>query len=75
MPTFVSALLLSASTDLVVGVPRRLARAFERRLPIQLHTLPGRPFRFEMCAFWQRRTNDDPGSRYFRQLLLEAARA
>lgn len=74
VPTFMAAVMLAASTDLVAGVPRRLARALERSLPIQIHALPGRALRFEMCALWQRRTNDDPGSRHFRELLLETAR-
>jgi DNA-binding transcriptional LysR family regulator len=74
VPTFMSAVLLAASTDLVAGVPRRLARALEKSLPIRTYALPGRPLRFEMCAFWQKRTHDDAGSRYFRELLLEAAR-
>lgn len=74
VPTFMSAVLLAASTDLVAGVPRRLACALAKSLPIKVHPLPGRPLRFQMCAFWQKRTHDDPGSRFFRELLLEAAR-
>lgn len=74
VPTFMSAVLLAASTDLVAGVPRRLALALAKILPIKTHALPGRPLRFQMCAFWQERTHDDPGSRFFRELLLEAAR-
>jgi len=74
VPTFMSAVLLAASTDLVAGVPRRLAEALAKSLPIKVHVVPGRPLRFQMCAFWQKRTHDDPGSRFFRELLLEAAR-
>jgi DNA-binding transcriptional LysR family regulator len=74
VPTFMSAIMLAAATDLVAGVPRRLACALQQSLPIAVHALPGRPLRFRMCAFWQRRTHDDAGSKYFRDLLLEAAR-
>lgn len=73
VPTFVAAVVLAASTDLVTGVPGRLARALATSLPIQVLALPGPPLRFEMRALWQQRTDDDPGSRYFRQLLIEAA--
>lgn len=74
VPTFVAAAMIAANSDLVAGVPRRLADALKPRLPIQVLALPAPRLAFSMAVVWQQRTDRDPGSRYFRQLLVEAAR-
>jgi DNA-binding transcriptional LysR family regulator len=73
VPTFVAALMIAASSDFVAGVPRRLASTLAKRLPIQLYPIPGAALQFAMSAVWQERTHHDPGSRYFRELLAQAA--
>jgi DNA-binding transcriptional LysR family regulator len=74
VPTFSAAVLIAAATELVAGVPRRLARTFSARVPLQILELPTPPLIFSMSVVWQERTDRDAGSRYFRELLIEAAR-
>jgi len=74
VPSFSAAMMLAASTDFATGVPRRLARAYASLLPIQLVELPVPSFKFPMELQWHERTHHDPGSRYFRELVVEAAR-
>jgi DNA-binding transcriptional LysR family regulator len=74
VPSFSAALMLAASTDLAAGVPRRLARTHASLLPLQLLDLPVPSFQFPMQLQWHERTHRDPGSRYFRERVVEAAR-
>jgi DNA-binding transcriptional LysR family regulator len=72
VPSFAAALMLAAATDLAAGVPRRIAKAFGKVLPIQIAELPTPPMRFAMLLQWHARTELDAGSRYFRKLILDA---
>ncbi|HET9450760.1 MAG TPA: LysR substrate-binding domain-containing protein, partial [Aggregicoccus sp.] len=73
VPGFSAALMLAASTDLVAGVPRRIASALADALSLKLIDVPGPPLRFPMQLVWHERTHADAGSRCFRELILEVA--
>ncbi len=72
VPTFAAAAGVAAATDLVAGMPKRVARLLGRALPIRAVTGPGPPFRFEMCLHWHERTHADPAAAAFRELIAEA---
>ncbi len=74
VPGFSAALMLAASTDLAAGVPRRLATALAGALSLTVLDIPGHPLRFPMQLVWHERTHADPGSRFLRVLIVEAAR-
>jgi DNA-binding transcriptional LysR family regulator len=72
VPTFAAAAGVVAATDLVAGMPKRVARLLGRMLPIRAVKGPGPPFRFEMCLHWHERTHGDPAAAAFRELIVEA---
>jgi DNA-binding transcriptional LysR family regulator len=74
VPSFSAAAMVVASTDLVTGMPQRLAERFAELLPLRIVDLPGPTLQFDMHLFWHERTHDDPGSGYFRELVLECLR-
>jgi DNA-binding transcriptional LysR family regulator len=76
VPEFTAAAHAAAVSDYVVGLPARAARAFCEFLPLQLIELPAflnRPT-LKMALLWHPRTDEDPGARYFRRLVLQACR-
>ena len=70
---FSAAATAAAATDLVAGLPERLARFYATVLPLALSPFPA-PLRFEMeiGMGWHERTHHDPGSRAFRELVVAA---
>jgi DNA-binding transcriptional LysR family regulator len=76
VPEFSAAAHAAAVSDYVVGLPERAAREFCKFLPLQLVELPtflNQPT-MNMALLWHPRTDEDPGARYFRKLVLEACR-
>ncbi len=75
VPAFSTAVMVAASTDLATGVPRRIAETYARLLPLQVLEIPAPPMRFAMQLQWHERTQRDPGSRYFRELVIRMGSA
>ena len=74
VPSFAAAAAIAAKTDLVAGMPRRLARMFLRQLPLSAVALPIPPLRFRIQLIWHERTNSDEGARFFRTLVIAAVK-
>ena len=70
-PTFMAAAAVAASTDLIAGLPERLADTLSTILPIARLALPLPPFGFQMHLIWHERTERDPICRAFRQLVID----
>jgi len=66
-----------ASSDLVITLAERLARAFQSQVPAALRVLePPLPLpRFTMSMLWHDRAHDDAGHRWLRKLLVDVCRA
>jgi DNA-binding transcriptional LysR family regulator len=74
VPYFMTAALAAATTDLVVGLPERLARLCCELLPLRAVTATFPLPRVRMAMVWHQRTDADPGARYFREMVAEAVR-
>ena len=73
VPYFSTAALIASQTDLVASVPRRAAEVFVQMLPLCILD-PAFPMRaMPMSLVWHERTNEDPGAKYFRDLVVRAA--
>jgi len=63
-----------ASSDLVITLAERLARAFEPLLPLKILDPPVTLPRFTMYLSWHERQHRDPAHRWLRELVVEIAR-
>ncbi len=72
VPTFAAAAMVVASTDLVTGMPRRVARTLMPAIPIKIVGGPLPALHFRMSMMWHARTHLDPAASYFRDVLVEA---
>ncbi|WP_246012853.1 LysR family transcriptional regulator [Pigmentiphaga humi] len=61
-------------TDMLATLPRMLARAFAAQYPLQLLEVPLRLPRIRYAAYWHERSQKDPGHRWLRTMLQQAAR-
>ncbi|MEN0060567.1 MAG: LysR family transcriptional regulator [Myxococcota bacterium] len=73
VPSFSAAIAVAESTDLVVTLPKRVARATAVGrdvvvLPPPLHLNP-----FRLVLFWHRRRKSDPAHRWLRKTLAEVS--
>ncbi|NOK08493.1 LysR family transcriptional regulator [Corallococcus exercitus] len=75
VPHFFAAAMAAARTDLVAGVPRRVARSFCEMLALRAVELPFAFPPMTTALMWHTRTDADLGARYFRSLVTEALRA
>ncbi|WP_434047726.1 MULTISPECIES: LysR family transcriptional regulator [Sorangium] len=75
VPTFFAAAIVAASTDLVAGMPRRLAEALAHVAPLAIVEPPGPGMVFRMQLVWHERTHLDEGARRFREIVIAALRA
>ncbi|MEZ4452594.1 MAG: LysR family transcriptional regulator [Nannocystaceae bacterium] len=73
VPNFTMAALAAVRSDQVACMPRRLAEILARDLPLRLIDLPFLTLRLPISMSWHPRADADPGQRYFRGLLVEAA--
>jgi DNA-binding transcriptional LysR family regulator len=71
---FIAAAMAAARTDYVAGLPRRAAEALCAMLPVKLMELTPRPPPMNMALIWHARTHADPGSRCFRELVIDTLR-
>ncbi|RYZ37672.1 MAG: LysR family transcriptional regulator [Myxococcaceae bacterium] len=74
VPHFFAAAMAAARTDLVAGVPRRVARSFSEMLRLRAVEMPFAFPPMVTAMVWHTRTDADPGARYFRSLVTEALR-
>ncbi|WP_437759792.1 LysR family transcriptional regulator [Sorangium sp. So ce1389] len=74
VPTFAAAAVVAASTDLVAGMPRRLADALARIAPLSIVEPPVPAMVFRMQLVWHERTHLDEGARCFREVVIAALR-
>lgn len=72
VPSFAAAAAIAAHTDWVAGMPRRMAAAFVRQMPLMTVAMPVPPVAFRMQLVWHERTQTDEGARVFRSLILAA---
>jgi len=71
VPSYLTAAMIVAASDLLSAMPRRLAERFRTMLPVQILPIPGAPLRYEQHLIWHERTHRDPGSLAFRELVSE----
>lgn len=72
VPGFMPAVMVAASTDLVAGVPRRLAETLAAHHPIAILQGDLPRVSFEMMLTWHERTDADPGAAFLRELVTRA---
>ncbi len=75
VPSFGAAALAAARSDLVAGIPARLADILCRILPLREVRSPWPAPEFPMALTWDVRTDADPGSRAFRAIVIDALKA
>src|SRR6266550_3446249 len=74
VPGYIEALHVTARTDLVAFVPRRLIGALAKQLSLATITPPFDPGIDEQFMFYPTRAQMDPGSIWLRKLMLETGR-
>ena len=74
VPGYIEALHVTARTDLVAFVPRRLIAALSKQLSLLAVTPPLDPGIDEQFLFYPTRAQFDPGSIWLRKLVLETGR-
>jgi DNA-binding transcriptional LysR family regulator len=74
VPGYIEALHVTARTDLVAFVPRRLISALAKQLSLATVSPPLDPGIDEMHMFYPTRAQMDPGSIWLRRLMLETGR-
>ena len=74
VPGYIEALHVTARTDLVALVPRRLIAALAKQLSLVTVTPPFDPGIDEQHMFYPTRAQMDPGSIWLRRLMLETGR-
>ena len=66
--------LLTVGSDLIAIVPRRLADFLAGQHPLQILEPPLPLPRIRCAAYWHERSHKDPGHRWLRGLVMEAAK-
>ncbi|MDP1916936.1 MAG: LysR family transcriptional regulator [Myxococcales bacterium] len=74
VPTFGAAAAIVASSELITGMPRRVAAQLAPSFPLQVLRGPAPPLVFPMFLHWHERTHRDEAARAFRQVVVDAAR-
>ncbi len=74
VPTFAAAAMVVGSTDLVTGMPRRLAERFAAMVPIRVVASPLPAMTFRMQLFWHERTHRDPIAAALRDVVASTFR-
>ena len=64
---------MAAKTLLITLLSQRLGRSLANALPLRTLCPPIPLPEFEVCQFWDETTDDDPGHRWFRELMAGAA--
>ncbi len=74
VPSFAAAAAVAARTDLVAGIPRRVALTLAKSMGCEVLRLPCPPLRFAIALHWHERTHRDPVCMLFRKIVVEATR-
>jgi DNA-binding transcriptional LysR family regulator len=74
VPGYIEALHVTARTDLVAFVPRRLIAALSKQLSLSTVALPLDPGIDELYMFYPTRAQMDPAPIWLRKLVLETGR-
>jgi DNA-binding transcriptional LysR family regulator len=53
-------------------VPRRVAEALSKYLPLKIVELPFHGFNVDIALIWHFRTDSDPSARHFREAIIVA---
>jgi DNA-binding transcriptional LysR family regulator len=72
--TFMTMPLMMAGTDLIATIPLRLAQMLQAQHPLQILEPPLRLPRVRYAAYWHERSQKDPGHRWLRSVVMDAAR-
>jgi DNA-binding transcriptional LysR family regulator len=72
VPSFVSAAMTAAHTDLAATLPEGVARVLGRYLPIKLLQMPVRGFSVPVGLIWHTRTEHDVLCQAFRKIVEDA---
>jgi DNA-binding transcriptional LysR family regulator len=72
VPTFTAAAMVTASTDLVAGLPRRVVDSLAKVADLVVVEAPMPAFHFTMQLVWHERTHLDPVAQLFRATVVEA---
>lgn len=73
VPHFLAAATIVADSDLILSLPRRLARRLAAWLPIEVLEMPFPVSTFTPAIIWHERRQDDPAHRWLRQQVVAAA--
>jgi DNA-binding transcriptional LysR family regulator len=73
VPSFSSAVMVAAESDLVAAVPSRVAQAFAKRMAVRSLQLPAESPKMALYAIWHERTHRDSGARFLRALVKDAS--
>lgn len=71
LPAFLPALAAAAQSGSIVTLPSRLARAFAPGFGLVLAEPPLHVRRFPISVYWHRRNDDDPKTRWLREVLAD----
>jgi DNA-binding transcriptional LysR family regulator len=71
VPHFVVVPLIVASTDLIVGLPSRVAEASARLVKVKVHPLPIPIPSFDVSLYWHARAENDAANQWLRGAMLE----
>lgn len=74
MPHFIAAPMLVAESDMILSLPRRLARRIAATAPIEVLELPLEIEPLTVSMIWHERRQDDPAHAWLRRQMAEAAR-
>ncbi|MBW8727979.1 MAG: LysR family transcriptional regulator [Inquilinus limosus] len=74
LPHFLVAPMLVAGSDMVLSLPRRLARVAATMVPLAVLELPLQLDPFPMSMIWHERRQDDPAHAWLRRQVVEAVR-
>jgi len=73
VPHFLAGAMLAADSDMILTLPRRLARLLAQRLPLALLDLPVQVAPLAPAMIWHARVHGDPAHAWVRQQLADVA--
>lgn len=74
VPSFVTAAVLVAMTDLVATLPLGMAEALAPHLGLQLFPVPVKTPTIDIYQYWHERFHRDPGNQWIRELFVDLFR-
>lgn len=72
VPSFAAAAMVVGSTDLIGGLPRRVAKQLGAAAGLREVKVPMPPLVFRMHVMWHARTDADPVAKRFREVIARA---